>query len=111
MQADDQDLDDGPPLAPDGDERRVENAPFSAMCNESAQQIAGSTDNLGEPLLTHSVNWGYVWRVDYAIAGQPPDNEYVNRIVIWGKDASTTRATVAVGQRVPPLPPGNISGE
>lgn len=63
-----------------------------------------------EPLLTHSVNWGYVWRVDYAIAGQPPDNEYVNRIVIWGKDASTTRATVAVVQRVPPLPLGNISG-
>lgn len=103
MNAGDDENADIPPMAPDdGETLGVENSDFFAFCRKTGIEHANRSEGeLGQGVLTWSERWGFVWRADFSIGGQSRDN--VNRIVIWGRDATHTNAAIAIGLDLPPL--------
>ncbi len=67
-----------------------------------AKASTGLKMHFARSMLTHSLAWGDVWRVDFTF----PDNDPgygVDRAVCWLPPHQQWQLEFAIGQRIPPL--------
>ncbi len=94
----------GPPLEPAADELPGARRPtFAAECLAGIRTLPSSEQwMLGAELITHSDQWGDIYRVDFEIDGES-FSPLVNRLMSWRRVDGTIPVVVAIGQKVPPL--------
>ncbi|MBX9943726.1 MAG: hypothetical protein K2Y40_06575 [Reyranella sp.] len=102
----------GPPLSPAADERPGAVDPaFAAECLAGLRTLPSSEQwVLGADLVTHSAQWGDVWRMDFELPGETL-RPRVNRLVSWRRADGTMPIIVAIGQTLPPLHPSDVGGK
>jgi hypothetical protein len=98
-----EELDPIPPVAPEGEKIIAENSSFAEDCLSLYDKlIKRSKWVLGTSLVTQSERWGEIFRVDFKI---PEDDlsPLVNRLICWRTPAGFFQLNVAIGQNAPPL--------
>lgn len=94
----------GPPLDPVADERPGALSPtFAAECLAGVRTLPSSEKwVLGAELITHSDQWGDIYRVDFEIDGEA-FSPLLNRLMSWRRADGTMPIVISIGQEVPPL--------
>ncbi|MDP1966525.1 MAG: hypothetical protein Q8K93_30510 [Reyranella sp.] len=94
----------GPALEPAAGELPGARSPtFAAECLAGIRTLPSSEQwVLGAEFITHSDQWGDIWRVDFEIDGESY-GPLVNRLVSWRRADGTIPVVIAIGQNVPPL--------
>jgi hypothetical protein len=91
-----------PPVAPEGESAAPTSPEFVDLClANSAPAIGKGGWELGKQLLTQSSTWGTIWRADFKIPGN--NSTLVNRVMCWQQPGDKLKVMFAIGQDVPPL--------
>ena len=80
---------DHPPLMPASDEQSLNDDEFAKKCQaHAAKTIESLSLELVNQLVTHSKQWGAVWRADFRFPPQTgrEDSSVINRMMCWERD-------------------------
>jgi hypothetical protein len=100
---------ESPPLDPAGEILLANDAAFIERCMLLVEKFTSNSSwQFDRGLLTRSREWGLVWRGDYADAGLATPH-LINRIMCWEGADRKIIVSIAVGQRIAPLPAGPIA--
>jgi len=94
-----------PPLAKEINETVIADATFDEQCGAYFVQMAKRQGwSIKHSLITHSDEWGRIWRADFDIKGIEYSTDLLNRLVCWeDNEGKGLTAHAAFGQRLLPL--------
>jgi len=92
-----------PPIEPTDEGSPPKDATFATACKNVLKTFPFAHEwKLGKQLVTHSDQWGDVWRADFEIGGSSLE-PLVNRIVCWRQADGEIAVMFAIGQSIPSL--------
>jgi hypothetical protein len=99
---------DVPAIDPVGEPRAPDNPAFVRSCLGWLKLLSGKRGfehiDAGRPLLTKTLKWDMVVRVDFTINHQSSPGR-VDRLICWKSSSKPTVVMFAIGQAAPPLRP------